>query len=143
MFSFSFFVKKIISLIICFYSTIGSTISHNYSSVLSSLSSLPPNTIQAANVSSYRFSARRFPAEHIPAFTPYTLHFTPYSTGILDERTVRPRGGHCPCTHRSNRSTRSTRGPGSPCRENSTSTCRGCLRRRTNFRCGSLPQAGR
>ena len=35
--------------------------------------------------------------EHIPAFTPYTLHFTPYSTGRLGGRRVRGSGGSSAC----------------------------------------------
>ena len=38
------------------------------------------------------FLARGFSREHIPAFTPYTLHFTPYSTGRLGARTARCSG---------------------------------------------------
>ena len=50
-----------------------------------------------------------FPREHIPAFTPYTLHFTPYSTGKLGGRGVRSNGSSGSCPRRRNRSPRATR----------------------------------
>ena len=56
---------------------------------------------------------QRLSREHIPAFTPYTLHFAPYSMGRLAERIDRSPDSRCSWQHCWKRSTHTTRRPGS------------------------------